>query len=196
MFTITTTAETSAARPVSRPAVTRAVARTVCTVGIVVLVTANASALEVSQKTNTGMPPLVSTSHTSNLRYNGNISIMWDGISAMTPEIANSLLRIEEIERLADGWNGNGAPAFSKALVNAARALVCTLSVQPVVLPTARDSIQMEYEKENGDYLELELFEGGRLKVFTYTHDGAAETKEIPVSAANKVVCDFYGRII
>lgn len=196
MLTITSTAQTPAVKAPSRPSVTRAVAKTACTVGIVVLVTANAASLKAPQRTNTGAPPLFSASHTSNLRYNGNISVVWDGISAMTPEMANSLLRIEEIGRLPDNWNGSGAAAFSRALVGAARALVCALPVQPAILPTARDSIQMEYERENGDYLELELFEGGRLKVFTYTHDGAAETRDIPASAASKVVCDFYGRII
>jgi len=35
-----------------------------------------------------------------------------------------------------------------------------------MIFPTARGSIQMEYETERGDYLELELFEDGRLKAF------------------------------
>lgn len=175
----------------------KSVGKTVCTVvGIVALVSANSTLLEMPPQMDIITPACISTNCVSDLRYNGNISVLWDGISIMTPEIVNSLLRLGEIEELQNDWNGNGASAFSKKLIDMARELVYSLSMQPVILPTGRDSIQMEYENSFGDYLEFELFESGQLKMFIYTCDGTAESKDISFAMANKAVCDFYGRII
>ncbi|KJE25644.1 hypothetical protein LG52_3208 [Geobacillus kaustophilus] len=43
--------------------------------------------------------------------------------------------------------------------------MIHTVIKQPKLFPTARDSIQLEFEKENGDYLEFELFEN-KIDVF------------------------------
>lgn len=126
--------------------------------------------------------------------YNGNISFCWDGVSIMSAERTDSLFRILEIERLEDNWNGNGAASFSGRILSAAKNLVMTLSVQPAIFPTARDSIQFEYEKESGDYLEIELFENGRIKVFSYRDNVASTIDNIVFSEVNKVVNEFYGR--
>lgn len=126
--------------------------------------------------------------------YNGNISFCWDGVSIMSAERSDSLLRILEIEKLEDNWNGNGATSFSGHLLSAAKNLVMTLSVQPAIFPTARDSIQFEYEKDTGDYLEIELFENDRVKVFSYQDNVASTIDNIAFSEVNKVVNEFYGR--
>lgn len=128
--------------------------------------------------------------------YNGNISFCWDGVSVMSAERSDSLLRILEIEKLQDNWNENGASSFSKGLLDTAKKLVMSLAVQPAIFPTARDSIQFEYEKHSGDYLEIELFENGRFKLFSYSADGATQTKDISFDEVNEVVNRFYGRNI
>lgn len=190
MFAATSTYEVpalpTAAKPVFKTAWT--------VVGIVALMSANSAFLEMPQRLDIAAPAYISSSCTSDFRYNGNISLIRDGISVMTPELENSLLRLEEIGALKENWNGNGASAFSEELISRAKELVCGLSKQPIILPTGRDSIQMEYENEDGDYLEFELFEGDRLKMFLYTHDGVSETKYILFRLADKAVCEFYGR--
>lgn len=128
--------------------------------------------------------------------YNGNISFGWDGVSVMSTERANNLLRIMEIEKLHDNWNGNGASSFSTSILNIARSIIFLLSVQPSIFPTARDSIQFEYENALGDYLEFELFEDEQLKMFSYSHLGNTETTYITISEMNEVVNKFYGRNI
>lgn len=40
------------------------------------------------------------------------------------------------------------------------------LDVEPDVFPTARDSIQLEYENSSEDYLEFEVFPDKRIKKF------------------------------
>ena len=181
----------------SLPVETKPILRTAtaCTLmTIVTLVSANSVSVRLPQSLSFEAPACISTTCISDPGYNGNISLSWDGISIMKEKMADSLLRLQEIAALQDNWNGNGATTFSKELIARARQLISSLSIQPIILPTGRDSIQMEYERQNGDYLEFELFEGGRLKMFSYTHDGVSETKDILFSSANKVVCDFYGR--
>lgn len=128
--------------------------------------------------------------------YNGNISFSWDGVSVMSAERTKSLLRIIEIEKLHDDWNGNGAASFSKTILATAKSIIFQLSIQPRIFPTARDSIQFEYENALGDYLEFELFENGQLKMFSYSHLGNAETTYIAIGEMNEVVNKFYGRNI
>ena len=46
---------------------------------------------------------------------------------------------------------------------------------QPKIFPTGRQTIQLEYEKRNGDYLEFELFEE---KVVVFNVLSEKETEE------------------
>lgn len=45
------------------------------------------------------------------------------------------------------------------------------LSVLPDIFPTFRDSIQFEHEKQNGEYLEFEIFED-KIGIFCIAADG------------------------
>lgn len=70
-----------------------------------------------------------------------------------------ALSQIEQFNLLEENWNGNHAEVFSKELVDKAKRILNLLSDEPEVFPTARNSIQFEYEKINGEYLEFEIFE-------------------------------------
>lgn len=52
----------------------------------------------------------------------------------------------------------------------------------------------MEYEKENSDYLEIEIFDD-RVEIYTEYADGRSEENAMPVDvdAITKVVESFYG---
>lgn len=67
---------------------------------------------------------------------------------------------------------------------------------EPFVCPTACGSIQFEYEKDNGDYLEFEIYED-RIEVYLDTlSDGEEEFNLQGISATDKMkqmVVDFYG---
>lgn len=126
--------------------------------------------------------------------YNsGNINLCLDGVSAMDANLLYSYQKISEIRCLEDNWNGNGAPKFSSKLLDFVLSVVEKLTWQPNIFPTARESIQLEYENDIGDYLEFELFEGGRLKKFYCGHDGEMETEDIPIEMIYEVVNNFYG---
>lgn len=172
--------------------------RNICSVAIILsCLSANCTPVIPIQQAHNDQTVLFSTDITDeSAYYNRNICFSWDGVSVMSAERSKSLLRILDIEKLQDNWNGNGATSFSKNILETAKSIIMQLSIQPRIFPTARDSIQFEYENDIGDYLEFELFDNGMLKVFTYSHSGNADTNYIEVCEMNEVVNKFYGRNI
>lgn len=65
---------------------------------------------------------------------------------------------LNDIAHLKSNWNGNNANPFPASLIEKCTTLISQLEVQPFISPTAYGAIQMEYEKENGDYLEFEIY--------------------------------------
>lgn len=66
--------------------------------------------------------------------------------------------KIEEIASLKDNWNTNGAEKFSLLTIINTKNLLKYFIYQPEIFPTAIGAIQIEYEKENGEYLEIEVY--------------------------------------
>jgi hypothetical protein len=68
--------------------------------------------------------------------------------------------RIISYSKLSENWNGNGAKAISKEVVEKALNLldIHMIDRQPEIFPTARNSIQFEYEDVD-NYLEIEIFQ-------------------------------------
>lgn len=103
--------------------------------------------------------------------------------------------RLKKISELENNWNNNGAKPFSKQLINTCKEIVDALPESPFIAPTAADSIQMEYEKENGDYLELNVFEN-KIETFQII-DGKEEEyikNEIRINEIRNMVAEFLNR--
>ena len=112
-----------------------------------------------------------------------------------TNELTRNLHKLERIATLGDNWNGYGAESLSAKLILQARNLLYELYIQPEIFPTAAGTIQLEYEKDNGDYLEFQLNGTGQCECFRIIN-GVEEffsVHEIP-EAINDIVGDFYGR--
>lgn len=77
------------------------------------------------------------------------------------------LKRIDEFGEYEDDWNGYGARKFTAKLLECAREIAVLLPEQFEVFPVARNSVQFEYEYDDGDYLEFEVFED-RISAFRY----------------------------
>lgn len=104
--------------------------------------------------------------------------------------------KIKAISKLEKNWNGNGADRFSKKLIKVAYEIIDNLEMQPEIFPTARDSIQLEYENSSKDYLEFEIFKD-KIKMFSYKNDGSEETtKDIDSNQLNNIISKFYERQI
>ena len=105
----------------------------------------------------------------------------------------NNLRKLESIARLGKDWNGYGAAPFSQALIGKVREIVLDLHVQPELFPTAAGSIQLEYEKDSGDYLEIQVTESSVCDVFRADSCGEASfTVLSDASEINKLVGEFY----
>ncbi len=107
----------------------------------------------------------------------------------------DNLKKLEIIQCLKEGWNGNGAPAFADTLIDKVSKIINGLSIQPEVFPTALGTIQLEYDNSRRDHMEIEIGESGDIEVFISTYDGkelfdtiSSSTKDI-----NRKVSEFYG---
>ena len=112
-----------------------------------------------------------------------------------SPELKKNLSKLNEIESLKKNWNGNGAKAISKKLVNKTKSLIINLDKQPQIFPTANDSIQIEYDGEKNSYLELQISQKDVLSFYKIDKTGNESTGIIPASsfAINNLVEEFYG---
>lgn len=190
MLSITTTSENAKKTTSITPIITGA-----CTVAfcIAFFSATNGTQIEFPQQSLSDTHT-VSTDTAKWKMYNSrNINLYLDGVSAMDVNLLHSYQKISEIRCLEDNWNGNGAPKFSSQLLDSVLSIVEKLTRQPSIFPTARESIQLEYENDIGDYLEFEVFEGGRLKKFFCGHDGKMITEDIPIETIYEVVNNFYG---
>ena len=106
----------------------------------------------------------------------------------------SNIQRINEIEKLEKGWNGNGADPFSRELINNVRRIIENAVYQPEIFPTANDSIQLEYDKKNGEHMEIEIFESKDAEVFIIDSNGIEHDEEIPADTLviNERVRKFY----
>lgn len=104
-----------------------------------------------------------------------------------------NLRKLEQISLLADNWDGNGAKAFDKQLVAKVKDLIGALGVQPEIFPLSYGSIQMEYTKEDGSYLEFEINLNDTWDVFKVNENGEESAFSVAANAEeiNKVVKSF-----
>lgn len=126
-----------------------------------------------------------------------NVYLMaYNGINLLEKNYILASESLDEIACLKNNWNGNGASSFSYELIEKCKRILVQLAAEPFVCPTACGSIQFEYEKENGDYLEFEVYED-RIEVFLDTVEKGEEEFNLQgISATDKMkqmVVDFYG---
>lgn len=128
-------------------------------------------------------------------RYtNSNNNESLDSIVINSEKIDN-IDKLSKIADLNDGWDGEGAKAFDKELIEITKKIVMELNYQPEIFPTACESIQFEYDLDNGAYLEFEISMGKKAKCFSIDQNGKETTKYICADSneINKVVEKFYG---
>lgn len=118
-----------------------------------------------------------------------------DGVQILVrwkDELSMNLNTLKNISKLKPNWNMNGAEAFTSEHISVVDNILRGLERQPEVFPTACGSIQLEYTV--GDrYLEFEVFEDGRVKMFSVDENGVEDTAEIPKESINIVVKKFSG---
>ena len=126
------------------------------------------------------------------LTYNRNISPN-RGNPMDDSSMNNLIARLNSFRDLSANWNGNGAPKLSEKLYPIAESIISGLDYSPNIYPTARDSIQFEYEKYP-KYLSFEIFPDDSVKVFRYysDEDYSTEIVDADLSILNNFLKDFY----
>lgn len=132
-----------------------------------------------------------------NYRRLGNLySMVYVFLNSLEKNYIAASAALDEIAKLDDNWNNNGAGSFSAKLIEKCRGIVAQLEAEPFICPTACGSIQFEYEKENGEYLEFEIYED-RIEVFLDTPSNGKQEFDLKGSSATdkmkQLVVDFYG---
>lgn len=104
--------------------------------------------------------------------------------------------KIKSMKKLKDNWNGYGAKKIPKTIIHKMKKIIRGIKIQPEIFPTALPSIQFEYEKENGDYLEFNLLENGKIKVFLMMADGYKNTEIIKnnINTINEKINIFFNQ--
>ena len=99
--------------------------------------------------------------------------------SVINKEKAKAKHLIAEIANLKKNWNNNEADPIPCNILLKAFETVEVLPIVPDIFPTACGTIQFEYEKDTGEYLELELQEKA-IKVFNIDSENNENTILIP----------------
>src|ERR1700754_603490 len=86
--------------------------------------------------------------------------------------VIENVQKIEAFGQLAPGWNGYDAEPISADIIRACTGYIKQLDIQPDIFPTARNSVQFEYEYHDGRYLEVEIFENDQISVFRVDSNG------------------------
>lgn len=125
---------------------------------------------------------------------NGKKPILYaTSVEENNTNLQQSLEKLNLIGIMQDGWNDNNANKFSEDLINRCKEIVSLLSIQPEIFPTGANSIQFEYEKDNNDYLEFNIFKN-RIEIFQIIN--GKETESVlnidQKDMLQKVVNDFY----
>ena len=127
------------------------------------------------------------------LEYNRK-HILQEG-DAMLSKMNKNLVAINNLREFKENWNGYGAKGFSSELCDFLEKIIKELDEdnQPKVFPTGRESIQIEYEKDNGEYLEIEIFSPDRIELFQISENEDEIEKNISFDEIKGLVMAFNG---
>jgi hypothetical protein len=108
----------------------------------------------------------------------------------------DNIQKLRSFMELKNNWNDNGASTLNKEMISFCINLIKSLYRQPDVFSTGRQSIQFEYEKENGEYLEFEIFHD-HIDIFgmdEYDNEREETVFIHEKNRINEVIRDFYER--
>ncbi len=113
---------------------------------------------------------------------------------SMSVELTRNLNKLNMIENLKLGEEK--LITFSNAFITKIASLLYDLDFQPEVFPNFLGNIQLEYEEDNGKYLEIEITPDMKMNIFKIDEDGTEHENEIyfdvDLEEINKEVNAFY----
>ena len=111
---------------------------------------------------------------------------------SLTEQQQESYAILERISELPSNWNGNNAEPFSSELIDICRRYIQFLPAQPEIFPTAVGAIQFEYRKDDGSYLEFEVYEDTVKEYRVFPNGEEIEKYLFNIGEMKKEVDSFY----
>lgn len=110
----------------------------------------------------------------------------------MENELQYSLGILDSFLNLKPNWNCYGAVGFTEIHMDMVKSLVRSLPYQPKIFPTARESVLLEYNKDNGEFISFEIRKNGRIDMFGTYNDG--KTIEVKINKEDVIekIDQFY----
>lgn len=106
----------------------------------------------------------------------------------------HNLMKLAQIAMFNNNWDGYGADPIPYNTLHRAQHLIHALYVQPEIFPTTAGTIQIEYEKDNGDYLKFQFTGEGACEIFRCIGNNEEYFRSTDnLESINSIVEDFYG---
>lgn len=109
-----------------------------------------------------------------------------------TKQLDQNAILLEKFRNYEENWNGYGAPKFADSLINDVESILLGIRRTPKIFPTGRHSIQFEYEKQNGDYLEFEIYSMNKVGLLMMIGDNPEQELMINANQINGYLAVFY----
>lgn len=109
--------------------------------------------------------------------------------------LKNNIDLLSEIGQLQDNWNQYGSEKFKQELVfKCIKIIIHTdLIYQPEIFPTARQSIQFEYEPDDNHYLEIEIFED-KIKLYCREDENIRKIANLSIEETINEINEFQSQ--
>ena len=121
-------------------------------------------------------------------QYTSNNSAIVDNIPKLSNQLRDPKTMIVEkiasFQELLQGWDGYNAMAILPQTISVASRLVLLFSKNPEVYPIGNGHIQLEFENNNGEYIEFEVCSDNRVNV--YRESNGVEIEDNVIDINNK----------
>lgn len=110
-------------------------------------------------------------------------------------ELQHNLLKLMDFASLTNNWNGYGAKPIPEEVILHTGEILRELNHQPEVFPCATGTIQLEYELDNLDYLQMKITQNGEIKLFGMDecgHISKAQYKAFIAEIFNDIIDEFW----
>lgn len=75
----------------------------------------------------------------------------------MKKTVDRSIEKLTKIEKMKENWNGYFSVPFSHEFVSFIKEEIKKLEIQPQIFPIADGKLQLEYDRNDGGYLEFDV---------------------------------------
>lgn len=81
-------------------------------------------------------------------------------------KLEENIEKLIEFSKFENNWAGYNAEKFTQGLIKKVENIIKKLKYQPNIFPTGSGSIQLEYYKDDYNFLEMEVFNSQNANLF------------------------------